>query len=515
MGRTVVLKLIKDMIKNGEITISEVRRIFRHYWWILPIAIVGCGAVGLLAATVVPKKYTSETMVLVDQPTVPTEFVKPVVTDDLNHRLASMQEQILSRTRLQPIIEKFGLYAEERQRKSIDDLVEKLRSAVTVTPMEAMPGTQNHSLPGFYVNVTFNNPQTAQQICTEITSMFMQQNTREREQQAAQTTSFLSEQLEEAKRKLDDQDRRLAAFKRQFLGSLPEEELTNLNLLTGMNSQLEANVQALSRAQQDKTFNDSLLSQQEANAKVFAPGGQNSSETPDQQLNALEDQLTGLEARYTPEHPDVVKLKNQIEEFKKRMAAAPKAKEPGDIVVPKTDSLQVQQLRAKLRQDDLNITDLTKRQAKIQEQITQLQGRLQASPVVEQQLKEITRSYQTAQDFYNDLLKKRQQSEMASDLEHQQESEQFRVLDPPSLPDAPSFPKRRYFIGGGLGAGFALALAIMYLIALLDKSMHTERDVEVCLNLPVLTTVPLLDDPTSAPKTGLWRGSSIQPTGSA
>jgi protein tyrosine kinase modulator len=498
------------MIKNGEITIPEVKRIFRHYWWILPIAVVGGGAIGLLTATMLPKKYTSETLVLVDQPTVPTEFVKPVVTDDLNHRLASMQEQILSRTRLQPIIEKFGLYAEERQRKSIDDLVEKLRTAVTVTPMEPMPGTQNHSLPGFYVNVTFNNPQTAQQICTEITSMFMQQNTREREQQAVQTTSFLSEQLEEAKGKLDDQDRRLAAFKRQYLGSLPEEELTNLNLLSGMNSQLEANVQALSRAQQDKTFNESLLSQQEANAKIFVPGGQNSFETPDQQLNALEDQLAGLEARYTPEHPDVVKLKNEIEEFKRRMAA-PK-EEPGHIAVPKTDSLQVQQLRAKLRQDDLNIADLTKRQAQIQDQITRLQGRLQASPVVEQQLKEITRSYQTAQDFYNDLLKKRQQSEMASDLEHQQESEQFRVLDPPSLPDSPSFPKRRYFAGGGLGGGLALALAIMYLIALLDKSMHTERDVEACLNLPVLTTVPLLEYPTSTRKTGLLSGSSTQPT---
>ena len=501
------------MIKNGEITVSEVRRIFRHYWWILPIAIVGCGALGVLAATVLPKKYTSETLVLVDQPTVPTEFVKPVVTEDLNHRLASMQEQILSRTRLQPIIEKFGLYAEERQRKTIDVLVEKLRSAVTITPMEPMPGTQNHSLPGFYVNVTFNNPQTAQQICTEITSMFMQQNTREREQQAVSTTTFLSEQLEEAKRKLDDQDQRLAAFKRQYLGSLPEEEQTNLNLLTGMNSQLEANVQALSRAQQDKTFNESLLSQQEGAATVLAPGGQNSAETPDQQLNALENQLAGLEARYTSEHPDVVKLKSQIEELKKRMTAAPKAKEPGDIVIPRTDSFQVQQLRAKLRQDDLNIADLTKRQAQIQEQITQLQGRLQASPVVEQQLKEITRNYQTAQDFYNELLKKRQQSAMATDLEHQQESEQFRVLDPPSLPGAPSFPNRKYFAAGGLGAGFALALAIMYLIALLDKSMNTERDVEVCLNLPVLTTVPLLDDPASERKTGLLSGSSLQAAG--
>src|SRR5579863_3252883 len=276
------------MIKNGEITVSEVRRIFRHYWWILPIAIVGCGAIGVLAATVLPKKYTSETLVLVDQPTVPTEFVKPVVTEDLNHRLASMQEQILSRTRLLPIIDKFGLYPDLRSKMNKDELVEKLRNAVAVRPMDPMPGTQNRSLPGFYVDVTFDSAPSAQRICTEITSMFMQQNTREREQKAVQTTTFLSEQLEEAKQKLDDQDQRLAAFKRQYLGSLPEEEQTNLNLLTGMNSQLEANVQALSRAQQDKTFNESLLSQQEATVTTLTPGGQSSAETPEQQLSAME-----------------------------------------------------------------------------------------------------------------------------------------------------------------------------------------------------------------------------------
>jgi protein tyrosine kinase modulator len=500
------------MIRNGEITFLEVRRVFRAYWWILPIAIVGCGALGLGSALVLPKRYTSETLVLVDQPRVPTEYVKPVVTDDLNHRLASMQEQILSRTRLEPIIEKFGLYADQRQRLHMDELVAKLRTAVTIKPIDQMPGTTHNSLPGFYVNVVFDNPQTAQQICTEITSMFMQQNTREREQQAAQTTTFLTGQLDEAKRKLDEQDQKLAGFKRQYLGSLPEESQTNLNLLSGMNAQLEANVQALSRAQQDKTFNESLLSQQEASAAIISPIFQNSSETPDRQLAELEEQLSALQAKYTPEHPDVVKLRNQIEDFKKRMVAVPKPEE-NVAPTPKVDSLQVQQLRAKLRQDDLSISDLTHRQKEIQENISQLQNRLQASPVVEQQLKEITRNYQTAQDFYNDLLKKREQSAMATDLEHQQESEQFRVLDPPSLPDKPSFPNRLIFAGGGLGAGLILSLGILYLIALLDKSMHTERDAELCLNLPVLAMIPVLEAPGNLGKQGLLGDSALQGSG--
>lgn len=482
------------MIKSGEITIVEVKRILRQYWWILPITAIGCGALGLAAAVVLPKRYTSQTTVLVDRATVPTEFVKPVGTEDLNHRLASMQEQILSRTRLQPIIEKFDLYAKDRSRMPMDDLIEKLRTSVTVTPLEPMAGTQDHSLPGFYVSVTFDSALRAQQICAEISSMFMEQNTRQREEQATRTTSFLSDQLEEAKTKLDEQDKKLAQFKRQYLGSLPEEEQTNLNLLNGMNSQLEASTQALSRATQEKALNETLLNQQEANWKILRTG--QNPETGEQQLNALEGQLASLLARYTPEHPDVVKLKNQIEELKKQMAAGPKTRSLSASAVQASviEPPEIQQLRAKLGQDELNIADLAKRQSQIQDQIGKLQARVQASPVVEQQLKEITRSYQTALDFYNELLKKRNQSAMARDLEHQQESEQFRVLDPPNLPDKPSFPKKTYFIGAGFGAGAVLALGILYLIALNDKSLYTEKDVEQFLRLPVLTMIPMFEN---------------------
>jgi len=496
------------MIKNGEITLSEAQRILRHYWGILPLTVIGCGALGLLTAIVLPKRYTSQTLVLVDQPTVPTEYVRPVVSEELNHRLASMQEQILSRTRLQPIIEKFGLYAQDRGRVHIEDLVERLRNSVTVKPLEPMAGTQNRSLPGFYVNVTFDNALTAQQICTEITSMFMEQNTKERERQASQTTSFLSGQLDEAKSKLDEQDAKLAQFKRLHLGSLPEEEQPNLSQLTVMNSQLEASIQAVSRAQQEKALNESLLSQQEATWKM-SQTGQNP-ETAEQQLIALQDQLTGLLARYTPEHPDVIKAKHQIEELKKHMAEAskPGGQGSGSTHASAIEPPQMQQLRAKLRQDEVIISSLAKRQSQIQDQIHQLQARIQASPVVEQQFKEMTRSHQAALDFYNDLLKKHEQSAMATDLEHQQQSEQFRVLDPPSLPEKPSFPKKSYFAGGGLGGGLVLGLGLLYMIALTDKSMHTERDVELFLKLPVLAMVPMLELASSGKSDTLLAGSS-------
>src|ERR1700674_380817 len=481
------------MVRNGEIGLAEAKRTLRRYWWILPLSTVFLGGLGLGAGLVLPKRYTSQTMVLVEQPTVGPDYVKPVVTEDLNHRLASMKEQILSRTRLQPIIEKFGLYAEVRGRVHIEDLFERLRTAVEIKPLEPTPGTQSRQLPGFYVDVTFDNPQIAQQICTEITSMFLEQNARERKQQANETTSFLSKQLEEAKKSLDDQDAKVAQFKRQYLGSLPEEQQSNLSILTGMNAQLEANTQALSRANQDKAFNESLIAQQEANWKA-SQTGQNP-ESAEQQLGALQEQLRSMQARYTSEHPDVVKLKSQMEELQKRMAGTPKNNPAanGSTQSSAAEPPQIQQLRAKLRQDDMNIADLTKRQGQIQDEIRRLQSRVQASPMVEQQLKELMRNYQTAQDFYNDILKKRQNAGVAGDLERQQESEQFRVYDPPSLPDRPSFPKKVHLAGGGLGGGLALGLAILYLIAIGDKSMHTERDVELALKLPVLALVPVLE----------------------
>jgi polysaccharide chain length determinant protein (PEP-CTERM system associated) len=481
------------MVRNGEIALSDVKRILRRYWWIPTFMSLTLAVLGLTASLVLPKKYTSSTLVLVEQPAVPTELIRPVVTDDLNHRMASMKAQILSRSRLEMIVNKFNLYPQLRTTTHMDDLIDKLKSAISVELIEPLAGSTNREPPGFNVSVTFDNPQLAQQICQEITSMFMEQNASNRVDKSKKTTQFLTEQLDEAKAKLDEQDKKLAQFKGEHLVVLPEQEQTNLSLLSGMNTQLDATTQALTRAQQDKSLNETLLAQQEANWKASQVGLQNP-ESQEQELTALEDQLAVLLTKYTPEHPDVVKVKAHIEDLKKRMADAPAPKTPpAGAQAALREPPSIQQLRTRIRQDEFNIAELTKRQSQIQEQVRNVQGRLQASPVVEQQLKELTRNYQTASDIYNDLLKKRENSVIASDLEHEQQGETFKVLDAPSLPSTPSFPKKIVFVGGSFAAGLALSLAILYLLALSDKALYTERDVEVCLKLPVLTTVPSFD----------------------
>jgi polysaccharide chain length determinant protein (PEP-CTERM system associated) len=480
------------MIRNGEINLGEIKRILRRFWWVLPTTTFCAAALGLVLTMVLPKRYTSGTIVLVEPPTVSKEVVPTLTTEDLYHRMASMKEQILSRSRLQPILEKLNLYPEDRGKMHMEDLVDRLRKSVEVTLMEPMTGSNDRQPPGFQVSVTFDNAQTAQQICTEITSMFLEQNAVRRNEQAKVTTEFLTQEVIDAKAKLDEQDAKVAKFKREHLGSTKEEQQSNLSLLGGLNSQLEAQTQAISRAQQDKTFNETLLNQQEAQLKTTVNGAQ-STDSLEERLTTLQTQLTELLAKYTPEHPDVVKLKAQIEDTKTKIAAAGEAKASNGTHGGVHETPQMQQLRAKIKWDEASIADASKGQAKIQTEIRQLEARIQASPMVEQQLTELTRNYQAASDMYNDLLKRQQNSEMVGELENKQQSETFRVLDPPSLPSKASFPKKIVFVGGGAGAGLALGLGLLYLVTLTDKAMYTERDVELCLKLPVLTLVPSFD----------------------
>jgi polysaccharide chain length determinant protein (PEP-CTERM system associated) len=477
-----------------ELTPADYLAMLRRRWVLIVVLTLVGGPLAYGVSRYLPDRYKSTTLVLVQQPSISREIVHPLDTTDIGQRLASMQQQILSRTRLEPIIRQFGLYAADANRVSMEELVLRLQKSIEVIPIKPMDETRAHELPGFYVAVTMDSPRAAQQVCTAVTSMFIEENLRLRQQHSEDTTQFLVQQLADAKAKLDEQDARLAAFKTRYIGSLPDEEKTNLNLLMGLTSQLDAATQALARAQQDKTFAESMLTQQ-IGAWQAAQSGR-SPETMDQQLAALQIQLAGLQSRYTDDYPDVIKAKNDIAALKKKIAENEEQKKqtvqdksPKSTVEPQ----QVAQLRAQIHNYDQVIAEKTREQDQIKQQIKVYQDRVQSSPIIEQQFKELTRDHQTALDFYNELLKKRDQSAMATDLEHHQEGEQFRVLDPANLPDKPAFPNRPLFALGGFGGGLALGLAIAFLLEKKDTSMRTERDIEFTLHLPVLAMVPAIE----------------------
>jgi polysaccharide chain length determinant protein (PEP-CTERM system associated) len=484
---------------HRELTIEDYKAILRRRIWILVIPAVVCAIAAYTVSLFLPSRYKSETVVLVEEPTVPESIVKPVIGGDVNQRLATMQEQILSRTRLQQIIEKFGMYKEETRQLSMEDMVERLRKSITVSPVRPMAETRSSGLPGFTVSVVAGQAYLAQQICTEITSFFMQQNVLLRERRAEDTTQFLTKQLEDSKKKLDEQDARLADFQRRYMGELPDEMQTNFSLLTGLASQLEAASQALNRAQQDKLFVQSMLDQQQQQATpATVAQAMQDLDVLQKKLSALQEHLASLQPHYTDDHPDVRKTKKEIAELRTKIQEQTAANRSvststpdKDLVV--TETPQVRQLHAQLYQLDANIHEKSAQQSRIQQQINDLQAKLQLSPGIAQQYKALTRDYQTALNVYNDLLKKQSDSEMATDLERRQQGEQFRVLDPPSLPEKPTFPNRPLFGAEGFFGGLAFGLTIVFALEAQDTTVRSERDVERIVKLPTLGLIPFFD----------------------
>lgn len=475
------------MTVHRQLNVEDWMGILRRRKWHVIAPAVLCALGGLLISFVLPKQYTSHTRVLVEAPIVPDDIVKPVVSDDVNRRLASMQGEILSRTHLQGVIEQNHLYQKDWDRVPMETLVERLRKSIAVAPMAPTPGTLSDNVLGFNIDVTLSQANVAQAVCTQIASMFRDENFQQREQQSEDTTQFLANQLADAKAKLDDQDAKLAAFQNQYLGAQPGDQQTNLAMLAGLTPQLEAVTQSLNEAQSNKAFAASMLSQQLAAVKSSNGGDPQSLQ---QQLNQLQAQLVSLRARYTDRHPDVIKVKEEIADVEKKMqtpaaASAAKTGTPN----PGADSVQIQQLRAQENQAETAIAEKQKEQAQLQQQIKGIQGRIQLAPTVQEQYSALTRDRQTAQDFYNDLLKKRDDAQMATDLERRQESENFRVLDPPSLPEEPSFPNRQLFVLGGLIAGLAIGACLVRIAEMRDKSIRQPRDVEMLLGVPTLAVI--------------------------
>jgi polysaccharide chain length determinant protein (PEP-CTERM system associated) len=472
------------MIGHRQLTLEDYAAMFRRNKRTLILLVILGPAVGYLLCLVLPKEYTSQTVILVEQPAVPASYVTDISTGDLKQRLTTLQEQILSRSRLEGIINKFDLYPKERkQQVSMEILVDRLRKKIAVTPVKPMAESNSTQLPGFIVKVSDRDPARAQKVCNEVASVFMQENQRVKHEQATGTTVFLTKQVQDAKVKLDDQDSKLAAFKGLHSGTLPDEQQANLNVLSGLNTQLDAATQALNRAQQDKSFAESMLAQQLASQSADNPSAQ-------KQLAEMQSQLSALLAKDTEDHPDVIRSRQSIADLKQKMASSQGAPTSGTTTTSGADTPEIQQLRAQVHQYDSIMKEKTAQQRDVQRQIGLYQGRLQLSPNVEEQYKQLTRDYQSALDFYNALLKKRSESAMVSDMNHQAESAEFRILDSANLPDAASFPNPLFFSLGGLALGLALGLGIIAVRELRDKTLRTEEDVEFFLQLPTLANIP-------------------------
>ncbi len=477
------------MLGHRPLVIEDYFAILKRRGWMILIPALLLPIIAVAITYKITPIYTSQTLVLIEPQTVPDTYVKPIIAEDLDSRLASMKEQILSRSRLEPIIERFNLGAPGMD---MDDRVLSTRKDIGITPIHSeIQGAGG--LPGFFISFTASDPHTAQLVCREITSLFVSENLQAREQSAEGTTAFLKGQLEQAKANLDAQDQKLAEFQRQYMGTLPEQQAPNMEMLNTLTTQLDATTQSLTRLENDKSLEEALLAQESRQTQVV-PGQKSSPQADQLELQKLEAQEEDLKTRYTPDYPDVIAVQRQISDLKKQMAAPQPAVPAATPAAPHYDSPGTMQLRAQITALTQAIAQKKQQQSELQAQIRTYQDRIQTTPLVEAKMKDLTRDHQTAQDFYDSLLSKMNNSQMATDLERRQEGENFKIMDDANLPDAPTFPKRGLFAIGGLVLGLGFGVLLIAFLEYKDKSLRTERDVWTFTKLPTLATIALIHE---------------------
>lgn len=471
-------------------------------WWLLAAVLVGWALV-VGASWFLPAKYRSETVILVEGQKVPERYVESNVA--LDQRLQNITQQILSRTRLSQIARDNRLYGSEGTENDLDALVERMRKDIQIELVKA----NENQLTAFKVSYSAPTPRLAQKITGALTALFIEDNLHNRQQLSENTTAFLESQLQSARADLAQQEQRLREFKGKYLGELPEQLQSNVQILSGMQSRLQAATEALNQAEQQRLYLDSLLGQYRGNA--FADGSASNPSLPalDQQLEKLKNELSYLNGRYTPQHPDIVRLKEQIAATEKlkenieREARSGKKADPSSVA---TTPAQIQanspmlQIEGQIRANQLNITNRRHEIKELETQIGQYEARLNFTPVREQELAAVTRDYQQSRANYDSLLAKKQQSEMATDLEKRQQGDQFRVLDPPSLPLKPYFPNRFKMSLVGIAAGLGLAFGLVILLEFSDVRIYGEDDLRALTSAPVLVGIPTISTPAEARK---------------
>ncbi len=504
------LNLPEEEGNLGETISRFLGLLIRRRWWIL---LPASGAFLAVAAALLllPNRYTSEATLLVVQQQVPERYVVPNSNTDVTAALQAMKREILSRTRLLKIIEDFGLYPKKVKRLAPEELVELMLLDIDIQPLDENKTRRDFN--AFRISFMAEAPVVAQQVTSNLTSLFINENLKNREQQATNTTRFLHEQVEAKKKQLDEQEQRLRDFKLQHVGELPEQQQGNLGILTGLQTQLQNITANLSRAQERRVYLEAMLAASKPASAPAESGDRAAGTSPvnrvltplesaEADLAKLQSLRAALANRYTPEHPDLLKLDREIARMEgvvqSHKAAAPSAPKEAAVapaarpVVQPGDDPAVAQLKSQLESNRVEMENLAREERLLKARIAQYEGRVNQAPVREQQQAGIVRDTEAMREEYAGLLKKEQESQLATNLEKQQGGQQFRLVDPASLPAVPSSPKRLKMSLAGAAGSLFLGLALAFVVEMKTGAYYTEKELTDRLAPPLALSVPLL-----------------------
>lgn len=467
--------------------------------WLIVIPLCITLTLGLAMTLTAKKTYSASTLILIQQQSVPSEYVRSVITSSINQRINTISQQILSRSNLEKIISQFGLYAEQKN-MYLEDKVAGMRRRINVQIERARHGAE-----AFSISFTGSDPRRVMQIANTLASFFMDENLKVREAQAVGTSEFLEAELEKTRKRLEERERKLSAFRGKYLGGLPDELESNLRTLDRLQEQLVSKNDQLREHRTNLTLLESQISaarKEKTAARKSAMGPVAGDEAgyaggavdPLYQAQKTYDDLL---TTYTEKHPDVVRAKKNLEKLKE--AAAREKESAGTRTTPAPVSpaesaadeglSQVLLSRQRLQSD---IRQLQEEIKAIEEKMTVYQKRVEETPKRELELQSLKRDYNNIRDIFNSLLDRKLEAELSVNMEKKQKGEQFRILDHARLPEKPISPDVKKYLIFSLIAGLAMGGGVIFLLEFFDAAIRRDEQIEDELGLTILASIPKL-----------------------
>ncbi len=490
----------------------------RHKAWILGPAFCSL-VIAVVVAFLWPDTFVSQAVIRVVPPQVPETYVPTNVNMEMSQRINSMAQTILSRGNLTNIINTFGLYPRDRQRKPMEDVVEEMKKDIRIGSVTGMTA-QNRGVSAFSISFSYENRIIAQKVTADLVSRFMSENTRDRTTQSVLTTQFLKDQAESAKKELEGIEDRMAKFRQVNAGRLPEQLQNNQILLNAAEARI-ANINAnISRVSQEKmlletelrTAKTALTSLKPASDQVAVQAKNEKLQVNEAQITQAEQVLGNLKEHYKDTYPDVRRMEIQLASLKNTREKLIKE----DLEAKKTEADQpvkevkrydpefarnsqnvnavIERLEAQIKLTQIQTEEYVKEMHNGEQNVKLIHSRIESQPVGEQQYAEVIRDREVAKLKYEELNRKRSQSAIAEDLEKRQQGESLEVLDPASLPQTPTEPKRPMLIAIGTGVGLILGLCFAGAREAKDASLKNLKDVRAYTQLTILGSVPLLEN---------------------
>ncbi len=538
-----------DSVADQGKTMGDYLGVLRRRRGLITVVFAVLFLIAAVVAVALPPVYRSTATILIKEQEIPQEFVRSTVTSFADERIQVISQQVMTRSTLLDLVDKYGLYGTARQRETSEEILDRMRRDIKLTPISAevtdrRTGSPVKSTIAFSLSYDSEIAASAQKIANELTTLYLNENVKNRQQKAAETTSFLDEELARVTEHISEAEQQLSAFKARNQGRLPELNIANQVGSDRANAEIQ-------RIERDIIFLDErriALQAQLADTKPGTPivGNGGTVLEPEDRLKALQLQLTSLTGVYSDDHPDVKRMRREIAmlkvetglrddasdrearllelqaqisllrqkysddhpdvvQLKRAFAAIDKAVRTGaDAAEGKGDSLPRARkpdnpvyinLKTQIETTTAQIQSLRSERVELRNKLQMLDTRVSQTPEVEREYLELARDMDSSRARFRELRDKQMQAQVAEQLERGRKAERFTLIEPPIFPEKPYRPNRAVILMMGLVFALAGSVGAAALREAVDQTVHSARDVVRVMQVPVLAVLPSLPSP--------------------